>query len=185
MIISVSPLHALEFFHGPSINAGIEVRANDRFSFYGEFGKFIPNMLLSSNNDQKGHTFLIEAKRYLKSGKTYFSLQYMRGVQNYIHADIINYDQDYADYYEYTINKNFQDFSIRYGGVYVFKNRFTFNPYIGLGLRHHKADAELTYQQPIERQNDGSNSSHNWIHKNGSQFYPKMHAGMRFGIKVF
>jgi hypothetical protein len=109
----------------------------------------------------------------------------MQGVQNYIRTDIIGYDEDYSEYLEYTIDKTFQDVSIRYGGVYVFKNRFTFNPYIGIGLRHHNADVELTYQQEIERQYGGSDLPHYWVHRNGSKLYPKMHFGMRFGIKIF
>ncbi len=185
MIISVSPLHAIQFFHGPSVNAGVEIRANKKYSFYGEFGKYIPNSIFSSNYDQKGHSFLIEAKRYFKSGRTYLSLQYLQGEQSYIRTDIVAYDEYSADYYEYSVDKKFQDLSIRYGGVYVFKDRFTFNPYIGVGLRHHNADVELTFQQEIDRQYGGSDLPHNWLHRSGSNFYAKMHFGMRFGIKVF
>ncbi|MFT5818910.1 MAG: hypothetical protein ACI8ZM_000131 [Crocinitomix sp.] len=185
LIISATPTHFFEFFHGPSANVGIEVRANKRYSFYGEFGKYIPNTLFSSNYDQKGHSFLVEAKRYFENGRTYFSLQYMQGKQNYIRTDFIAYDQYSSEYYEYSIDKTFQDISIRYGGVYVFKNRYTFNPYIGIGLRHHNADVELTYQQEIDREYGGSDLPHNWVHKGGSQIYPKLHFGMRFGIRVF
>lgn len=185
MVVSISPLHALEPYHGPSANFGIEVRANDQFSFYGEYGRYIPNTVFSSNFDQSGQLFLVELKRYFKSGRTYFSLQYMQGQQNYIRTDIVAYDVDYSEYYEYTVDKEFRDISVRYGGFYVFKGWFTFNPYVGFGIRHHNADVELTYQQAIERQYGGSDVPHNWIHKKGSHIYPKFHFGMRFGIKVF
>ena len=176
----------MEFYHGPSANFGAEIRANERFAFYGEFGKYIPNTILSSNFDQKGYSWLVEGKRYFFNGRGYLSMQYMQSDMSYIRSDIIGYSYDYSEYIEYDVTKTFQDLSIRMGGMYVYNNRWTFNPYIGLGIRRQNAELTLTRQEAYDREYGGDIKDPNdWIHRPGITYYAKLHLGLRVGIKIF
>mgnify|MGYP001945055221 CR=1 FL=1 len=191
LIISASPIHLLEFYHGASANLGFEIRSNDRYSFYGEFGKYLPNSAVANNYYQSGYTLSGELKRYFNNGKTYLSFQYIYGEQSYTRSDVIGYtyeydcDCEYEEFMVYQVQKKFQDFSFRYGGLYVIKKRLTFNPYVGFGLRFQEADIDINDQLAAQRYLGSWSVPHNWIHEKGQKIYPKVHLGLRIGFKIF
>lgn len=189
LIISATPHHLIEFYHGSSANVGFEVRSNNRYSFYGEFGKYLPNSVVTNNYDQSGYTVLGELKRYFASGKTYLSLQYMYGEQSYLRADPIdpgsNFEYDPEFYEVYDVEKTFRDFSIRYGGLFVHNNWLSFNPYFGMGVRFQEVqrdgftkDEGFGYFEPTV-------TPHDLFQRFGKTSYFKIHAGIRIGVKIF
>lgn len=180
----------LEFYHGASFNAGFEVKANENFGFYAEFGKYLPQSPVANNYDQTGYTVSAEVKRYFKPDKssirTYFSAQYMQGEHAYTRTDIIGYYNDgEEDLLLYDVDKTFKDLSFRLGVVLIHKKRWTFDPYMGLGVRHHFVESTIDEISASELIWENASYAHRWIHDPGKKTYLKAHLGIRIGLRIF
>lgn len=189
LLLTISPGHLVEFYHGTSVNVGGEFSLNEHFGFYGEVGKYLPNSLIANNYYQKGSTLLGELKYYFNpekiTSKHYLSLQYMRGNQSYTRADPIGPVNDLTTFSVYDVDKEFHDFSMRYGILFVNSKRLVLNPYIGIGLRYQQVETDITNEQMAILNFYSGRSPHQWIHRNGTSFYAKAHLGIRIGIKLF
>jgi len=189
LLLTVSPAHLIEFYHGTSANIGAEVALNNSFSFYGEVGKYLPNSILANNYYQKGTTLLGELKYYFWTSKSdskhYVSLQYMHGSQSYTRADPIGPVNEETSFSVYDVDKEFQDLSVRYGILFVNSKRLVLNPYIGIGLRYQQVSTSITNEEMANLNFYSNWSPHQWIHQNGNRFYAKAHLGIRIGIKLF
>lgn len=183
LIISASPHHMLDIFHGASVNFGFEVRSNDKYCFYGEYGMFLPSSPVANNYEQTGYTMAGELKRYFGKGIFYASCQYMFGEQGYRRSDIVGYTEDSDSWVTYTVQKKFYDFSLRGGALLKFDSNLTLNPYLGFGFRFQNANVDLSDELARDRQYEGSTPR--WIHRSGKTTYPKMHAGIRIGYAIF
>lgn len=189
LVLTISPGHLIEFYHGTSANFGAELSLTDRFSFYGEVGKYLPNSLIANNYYQKGTTVLGELKYYFWTSKSdskhSISLQYMHGNQSYTRADPIGPVNDLTTFSVYEVDKEFQDLSVRYGILFVNSKRLVVNPYLGIGLRYQQVKTGITNEQMANLNFYSDWSPHEWIHRSGKSFYAKAHLGIRIGIKLF
>lgn len=190
LVFAVSPGPLLELYHGNSINFGTEFQMNEQYSFYGEYAHYLPIAYVSNNYYQKGRAWSGEVKRYFKPEKStrkyYISLQYLYGNLTYTRSDPTGYDYyDAANYILYDVEKDFHDISVRYGVLYVHKKRLIINPYAGLGLRMHQVENGLDYNSQELLKNGDLFTPHNWIHDQGRKIYPKIHLGIRIGIRIF
>jgi len=189
LLLTVSPSHLVEFYHGTSLNLGVEFPLNEKFNFYGEVGQYLPNSIIVNNYYQKGNLFLGEVKYYFKPEKTtskhYLSLQYLHGNQSYTRADPIGPMDNETSFSVYEVDKEFHDLSVRYGILFVNEKRLVVNPYIGVGLRYQEVINGLTEEQYGALNFYSDWSPHRWIHRAGNSLYAKIHLGIRIGIKLF
>lgn len=187
-LLSCSPGHLMEFFHGTSANFGAEFSLNEHYSFYGEVGKYLPNSLVANNYYQSGTTFAGELKYYFNpakyTAKFYASVQYLQGRQKYTRADPTDDVDDGTSYAVYKVDKAFYDFSTRFGVLFVNQKRLVLNPYIGVGIRSQTIKGGLTNDQKGIVNLGSQWSPHKWIHDSGRSTYAKVQLGIRIGIKI-
>ncbi len=176
---SISPHHLLELYHGTSINGGCEYQINKRFSLDTEFGYYFSSAV-SDYIALKGFT-LTQGIKYYFDNPTYFEFQTIYGYQDYWRNDSILNDSKMS----YQNQKKFLDFSFRYGKRFMFRNRFIFNPYIGVGIRIHNLSSTLLTWQMNNRVLGDWNNPKTWIHEAGTKTYLKVHLGFKFGIRIF
>ena len=149
--IFIEPLSILPTYSGSSLRVGTEYKLKKKWSMYNELGYYV-NYINEANYPKrvKGYTTKIELKHYRinvnQASGRYISLEFFLKNQNYIatdtiHNGLIRYGK------EYSVSKNVEALSIKYGKLKVYKFGLVIDSYIGVGVRFKQTENSLTEEE--------------------------------------
>tara|TARA_B100000809_G_scaffold86653_1_gene85015 strand:- start:8480 stop:9238 length:759 start_codon:yes stop_codon:yes gene_type:complete len=150
LIINFAPLSIIDVYSGPSYRFGVEAKINNHFSINIEGGGYFQNFTKMRNI--KGVVTKSELKYYVEDifherflERLYISAEFFYKNQSYNYTDSISISKDTPNYQkQYTITKFISAWSVKVGYMQIFKNRFVFEYFAGLGRRDKNVDCTLT-----------------------------------------
>lgn len=159
-------------FVGRSARLSFEYRINPYYSLEHEAGFFFDN--------SNGYMFRTDLKKYLKNDNngTYIAIDLFHKYQTYSNSDTI-----VGILKSYTVKKNIETLSFKYGRVITFKFGMLLDFYCGLGIKFQQNKNSLSPEDnahlpPLHDYNT------NWIlNKEQNRIYPNLMAGIKIGYR--
>lgn len=186
LVVKLAPLSLVPVYINPCVKAGVEYRFNNPMALYGEVGSFIYSA--------KGFTSKLEFKYYLRESI------YRARECNYISAELY-YKREAYDTYdtitpdpvdgevgfpktEYSVFKQVQCFTVKYGVMQVYRRGFVLDFYAGLGIRFKQATNTLSAEDNANMPATSDYGPNLFINKAGNFIYPNFDAGVKIGWRI-
>ena len=159
-------------FVGRSARIGVEYRIKPFYSLEHELGFFFDN--------STGYLFRTDVKKYFKkyNDGTYLAIDLFHKYQTYSNTDTI-----LGVLKSYTVRKNIETISLKYGQVVTFKFGLLLDFYCGLGVKFQQNKNSLSSEDnsnlpPLHDYNT------NWIlNRAQNRIYPNLMAGIKIGYR--
>ncbi len=191
--IKIDPLAFLPPYSGPSARIGIEYKIKENWSLFNEIGYYLPlkNEEYAPKNTN-GYTAKIELKHYFakvnKTSGEYVSAELFYKYHSYDISDSISiYDPPNSRVYykeNYSVSKNVEAFTIKYGEMKVYSFGLVIDYYVGLGIRLKQSKNSLTNE---ENENIDSSSDYGpniFTNQAGNFIYPNFSLGIKIGYRI-
>lgn len=185
-ILKTPVLSYIDFFGGLSYRLGAEIKLYDNISSSLEIGKYFRYQ----TDNRKGGIVRAELKFYEDDEiciGNYFSVEYLykNTTFNFTDSFAIPLKPRYEK--EYIIHKEISCLTLKYGELEIYKNRFVFEWYAGIGIRFYsKAYNNLTNEENIymltgEGHGDIVGKA---IRLVGMRVTPNLNAGIKIGYLI-
>ena len=190
LTVLTAPLSVLDFYNGPTINLGAEIKLKNNISSYSSFHLHLSDLGISDNMNHTGFQFDQAFRYYLnkdnKINGSYLSVILSYSKQSYSRNDSISLSELPIDNYRktYDLEKVFYGLNINYGKDVIKKKRLVLNIYAGLGLRFNSVECNISELEANNRYLGDWNNPKNWIHKCGTHVIPNFNLGFRIGYRI-
>lgn len=173
LFVKVIPTSLHVPYVGRSLRVSCEYRIKEYFSIENEFGFFFDN--------SKGYIAKFEFKYYFDkpneglycSGELYYKNQ------NYSTSD--NFGNELK---EYTVNKNIECLTIKWGNLRVFKYGFIVEPYAGIGIRFQQNRNSLSATDNLSMEATTDYGPNIILNQARNRVYPNITAGIKVGLRL-
>lgn len=184
LCFKLAPLSLIDPYSGSSIRIGTEYKLKGRTSLYNEIGTYFPSFNGLKNNN--GIILKTEFKFYFNhdamTSGSYISGELFYKYQSFSTWDTIQIKPDYRQ--EYTVSKNVECFTIKFGAMEVYKNHLIFDFFIGAGVRVKQIKNTLTTDENNKIQSDGDYGTNLAIGMAGQSVYPNIDMGIKIGYRI-
>uniref|UniRef100_UPI00375021B8 hypothetical protein n=1 Tax=Flavobacterium sp. TaxID=239 RepID=UPI00375021B8 len=152
IVLYIAPLSLIDFFDGPSIRYGADIKLHKKLFFSFEAGNYLPSSE-SVKRNSSGYLIKPEIKFKILENKyntQYLGIEYQYKQQSYEFKDSISVSVGSNFEKQYSMNRKINCISLKYSFVEELGEKFTFTYYLGLGIRFIKSSNNLT-----QAENDG------------------------------
>ena len=182
--VKIVPLSNLGIYVGPSFRAGVEYKIKNSISFYNEFGWFYVY--------GQGGLTKFEIKKYLNNSNLnvgdYFSAELFYKYQQFNTSDTIGFitsSKTTTSYYkDYSVSKNVECLTIKYGNMTVYKYGFVVDLFVGLGVRLKQAYNTLTTDENNHIEHSSDYGPNVFVNEAGFKVYPNFDIGIKVGYNI-
>ncbi len=179
--VQAFPLSFIDFVSGSAYKLGLETKVYKNWSIRASAGGYFSNFNGLTNT--KGALINMELKRYFKdnSGR-YFSLDGLVKNQSFTwSSDTIRIAPDHIQ--SYRLDKHLWAISLKYGKNTVYPSGFTFDWFVGLGLRYKNVSTDLTAEE-IKHRDPGDSQIVPFMTSVGHRVVPNFIAGFTVGYSI-
>ncbi len=149
IVLYIAPLSLIDFFDGPSIRYGTDIKLNNKFSFSLEVGNyFLRSKSVKINTS--GYLIKPEIKFRILENKyntQYLGIEYQYKQQSYDFKDSLSINGGTNFEKQYSMKRKMNCISLKYSFVENLGEKFTFTYYFGLGIRFLKSYNNLSQEE--------------------------------------
>jgi len=188
--MKIDPLAFFPPYSGPSARIGIEYKIKENWSLFNEIGYYLPlkNEEYAPKNTN-GYTAEIELKHYFanndKTSGEYISAELFYKYHSYDTSDSISIYKTRRYLNEnYSVSKNVEAFTIKYGEMKVYSFGLIIDYYVGLGIRLKQSKNSLTDEENENIESSSDYGPNIFTNKAGNFIYPNFSLGIKIGYRI-
>ncbi|WP_395044972.1 hypothetical protein [Flavobacterium sp.] len=190
VVLYIAPLSLIDFFDGPSIRYGTDIKLQNKLSFSLEAGNYLPsNQSVKINSS--GYLIKPEIKFRILENKyntQYLGIEYQYKQQSYDFKDSISINDGPNFEKQYSMKRKMNCISLKYSFVEELGEKFTFTYYFGLGIRFLKSSNNLSQEENdgiLDDEFHGGTQVESLIRPIGTINTVNISIGIKFGYILF